>query len=248
MQWLNKNYKLKKALILGLKVLIVAGLIYIVALPFYPMVKYKLFFEDKERQGITNPVASAIEQDESYVVTSDIDKENNEDNAVDNSSEPSQAVNDANSAPEPANTRDIKEGYDRSVNRVIIEKIGVNAPIIESDSAKEGLDKGSWRMPQSSTPAKGGNTVLTGHRFKYLPPHNLTFYLFHELEAGDEVLVIWEKRDYYYRITESKIVPATEVSILDPTEDPILTMFTCDPIYSTKNRLVIVSILEEVVF
>lgn len=128
-----------------------------------------------------------------------------------------------------------------SPNRVIIKKIGVNAPIVESQNSKYGLSRGAWHVPESSTPDKGGNTVITGHRFKYLPPNNLTFYLFHKLEVGDEVYVIWNKKDYFYKIREIKVVPATEVSVLDPTKDPILTMFTCDPIYSTKNRLVVIA-------
>lgn len=135
--------------------------------------------------------------------------------------------------------------YSVSSNRLIINKIGVNAPIVESASAESGLAKGAWRVPQGSTPDKGGNTVITGHRFKYLPPNNLTFYLFDKLELGDIAVVIWEKNEYYYRIKEIKIVPATELSIQAPSKEPIITMFTCHPIYSTANRLVVVAELIE---
>ena len=135
--------------------------------------------------------------------------------------------------------------YDISPNRIIIPKIGVNAPVVESKSAEYGLHLGAWHIPDTSTPNKGGNTVITGHRFKYLPPHNLTFYLFHKLEAGDIFSVIWNEQDYYYRIKEVKIVDKTEVSILDPTEEPTVTLFTCHPIYSTEQRLVVVGELIE---
>ncbi len=37
----------------------------------------------------------------------------------------------------------------------------------------------------------------------------------------------------------------TEVSILDPTEEPTVTLFTCHPIYSTEQRLVVVGELIE---
>jgi LPXTG-site transpeptidase (sortase) family protein len=131
--------------------------------------------------------------------------------------------------------------YTVSKNRLIIHKIGVNAPIVESRSEEYGLSKGAWRVPESSTPDKGGNTVITGHRFKYLPPNNLTFYLFHELEVGDPVSVLWLGEEYYYKITETKVVPATAVSIMDPSNEPKITLFTCDPIYSTKNRLVVIA-------
>lgn len=133
-----------------------------------------------------------------------------------------------------------------SENRVIIPKIGVNAPIVESNSAEYGLSLGAWHVPESSTPDQGGNTVITGHRFRYLPPNNLTFYLFHKLEAGDIFKVIWKEKDYYYKIREIRIVDDTEVSILDNTREPVLTMFTCHPIYSTEKRLVVVSDLLEV--
>jgi len=130
--------------------------------------------------------------------------------------------------------------YSVSPNRIIIPKIGVNSPIVESKTSEYGLSKGSWRVPETSTPDKGGNTVITGHRFKYLPPNNLTFYLFHKLETGDIFSVIWNEQNYIYNIKEIKIVPAHELSILNQTKEPIVTLFTCDPIYSTKNRLVVI--------
>ena len=118
--------------------------------------------------------------------------------------------------------------------------VSPNRVIVESNDANYGLSKGSWRVPNSSTPDKGGNTVITGHRFKYLPPNNLTFYHFDKLEEGDIFSIIWEKKYYYYRIKEVKIVSKTELSILEPTKEPIVTLFTCHPIYSTEKRLVII--------
>lgn len=131
--------------------------------------------------------------------------------------------------------------YAVSKNRLIIAKIGVNAPIVEAADEKSGLNKGAWRLPETSTPDRGGNTVITGHRFKYLPPNNLTFFLFDKLTAGDIVSVIWDEEEYYYRIRETRIVPGTELSILNPSSEPILTLFTCHPIYSTERRLVVVA-------
>jgi sortase A len=134
-----------------------------------------------------------------------------------------------------------KTEYAISPNRIIIKKIGVNAPIVETKNSEYGLSLGSWHVPESSTPDKGGNTVITGHRFKYLPPNNLTFYLFHKLEKDDIVSVIWKDQTYYYKITQIKKVPSSDFSILAPSDKPILTMFTCDPIYSTENRLVVIA-------
>jgi sortase A len=126
-------------------------------------------------------------------------------------------------------------------NRIIIKKIGVDAPIIESKNEKYGLNRGAWRLPDSSTPDIGGNTVITGHRFKYLPPNNLTFYLLDKLEKGDKIDVRWKGKILKYEVYLTKIVPAEDTSVIAPTDEPILTVFTCDPIFSTKNRLVVLA-------
>lgn len=135
--------------------------------------------------------------------------------------------------------RDDKESEGER-NRLIITKINVDAPIVEGKDERA-LSRGAWRLPQSATPDKIGNTVITGHRFQYLPPHNTTFYLFHKLAAGDIAAVVWQGNTYYYRITQIKIVPSTAIEILAPTTDATLTLFTCDPIWSTTNRLVVIA-------
>jgi len=135
--------------------------------------------------------------------------------------------------------------YTVSPDRLIIPKIGVNAPVTLTDNEEYGLSLGAWLVPKGSTPDRGGNTVITGHRFKYLPPSNLTFYLFHKLEIGDVFSVIWKEKDYYYRVKEIKIVDPSDSSPYDKSSKPILTMYTCHPIYSTEKRLVVISELIE---
>lgn len=195
-----------KTSIFGMEALAICLLLYLVGLPFYPVLKYRL-------SGLGEPGPAAQAQDIAAV-----------------QAETRQIVNSLPAA-----------AYDVSPNRIIIPKIGVNAPIVESRNAEYGLSLGAWHVPESSTPDKGGNTVITGHRFKYLPPSNLTFYLFHKLEIGDIASVIWEEQEYYYQIKNIRIVEATEVSIMDQTSAPTLTMFTCHPIYSTDKRLVIIA-------
>jgi len=128
-----------------------------------------------------------------------------------------------------------------SVNRLYIAKIGISAPIIESRNEAYGLNKGAWRMPDSSTPSNGGNTVITGHRFKYFPPNNVTFYNLDKLEIGDIITIIWNKEAHFYKAREIKIVAEEDLSILKQSDDPILTLLTCHPLFSTKQRLAVIS-------
>lgn len=189
---------------IGLEGIGLALLLYLILLPLYPAVRYKL-----ASQGQAQSDWQSLE----------VVKKQTE---------------------EVANHLSTAE-FAVSPNRVIISKIGVNAPIIESTSEAYALSRGAWLLPNTSTPAKGGNTVISGHRFKYLPPNNLTFYLFHKLVKGDIVSVLWQNKEYYYKIKEIKVVKPTDLSILAPTAKPTLTLFTCDPIYSTENRLVIIA-------
>ncbi|MCK5211451.1 sortase [Candidatus Parcubacteria bacterium] len=205
----KKQSKGLKVLVLFLELFAVALVLYLIALPFYPGVKYRSTIEEY----------NALPEAEERVIIEE------------------QVAEFRGGLPE--------NKFDVSPNRVIIPKIGVNAPIVVTDNADYGLSQGAWLVPNTSSPDKGGNTVITGHRFKYLPPHNLTFYLFDKLETGDLVSIIWQEKDYLYRIKEVKIVDDTEVSILNATDEPILTMFTCHPIYSTEQRLVVISELVE---
>jgi len=146
-------------------------------------------------------------------------------------SELSQAQNATTSAPAVG---------ERKGNFLIIPKIGVDIPIIDSDNSRWALNQGAWRMPETSTPDKGGNTAIAGHRFKYLPPNNLTFYLLDKLVQGDTFEIIWSGKSYIYQVSETKIVPPTEVSVLNQTEKSIVTLITCDPIFTQKNRLIVI--------
>ncbi len=201
-----------KSVIVVFEVIAAALVVYLVALPFYPALKYE--YSIKPKMDISDPGGEQLVRQ----VTADT----------------LETINHLPGA-----------DYAVSPNRIIIPEIGVNAPIVETASAEYGLSKGSWLVPETSTPDKGGNTVITGHRFKYLPPNNLTFYLLDKLKLGDMFSVIWHNQTYYYRVTDSKIVDKTEVSILDQTEKPTVTLYTCDPIYSTAHRLVVTGELAE---
>lgn len=134
----------------------------------------------------------------------------------------------------------IKE-LNKENNYLIIPKINVSVPIVEDDKAEEGLARGAWRFPSSGTPDRGGNTVITGHRFKYLPPSNLTFYLLDKLEKNDFITVLWKKNKYLYQVETIKIVKPSDLSILQQGDEEILTIYTCNPVFSQKERLVVVA-------
>lgn len=126
-------------------------------------------------------------------------------------------------------------------SRIQIPSIQVDMPIVagERDSRKA-LARGAWLIPGTSTPDQGGNTVISAHRFLYKTGAK-TFYHLDKLKNGDSIVIEWDGLVKRYEVVEKKIVAATEVSILNQTQEEILTLFTCDPVFSTKNRLVVVA-------
>lgn len=135
------------------------------------------------------------------------------------------------------NTFVFSKGPIPKTNNIVIPKIGVDTPILEGKSALT-LNDGLWRRPKTSTPDLGGNTVITGHRFMY-STGNKTFYHLDKLAVGDPITVYWKGRAYGYRVTSQKVVAPTEISIEEPTTDERLTLYTCTPLWTSKNRLVI---------
>lgn len=105
------------------------------------------------------------------------------------------------------------------------------------------LSKGLWRRPNTSTPDRGGNTVIVGHRFTYNGPAQ--FYHLDKIQIGDKFPLYWEGVEYDYEVFDISVVSALEVSVESPTDDPILTIYTCTPLWSAKDRLVIKSRLLE---
>ncbi len=265
----NRKQKGRKALIILLEFLALGIFLYLVISPFLPALKHKMHEKktanidwqdvsvvkeqlEKIKQETAKDVEEACndctEKSEmnAFIEEVEVVDEVKYDSAQKGNEITEELVGDVK---EPAGISEKKEVTKKIVhkktNRIIIPKIGVNSPIIKSDNYDYALSRGSWMDPIGSTPDQGGNTVITGHRFKYLPPNNLTFYSLDKLIAGDIISVTWDDQDYLYKVREMKVVPKTETSILKKSKDSILTIFTCDPIFSEENRLVVISYLIE---
>jgi len=130
-------------------------------------------------------------------------------------------------------------------NHVIIPSMLLDQSILEGPVSQQYriLDQGIWRWPAGSTPDKGGNTVLIGHRFTYTNPRGV-FYFLNKVVIGDEIGLFWANQEYLYKVSSITVVPPTQTSIEDATTDARLTIFTCTPLWLPKNRLVVVAELE----
>ncbi len=130
---------------------------------------------------------------------------------------------------------------DRSSNHLVIPSLQLNDKIFDGTSPYT-VNLGIWRRPLTSTPDKGSNTVLVGHRFTYDGPS--IFYHLDKVKVGEQVVVVWDHKLYVYKVADKRDVEPTDVGVEGATNDKRLTIYTCDPMWSTRYRLVITAILE----
>jgi sortase A len=105
------------------------------------------------------------------------------------------------------------------------------------------LKNGPWRLPYTSAPDKGSNTVIVGHRYTYTNPRG-TFYYLDKVKLGDPIGVFWQGKKYMYTVTNISEVSPNSTGVESSSTQPQLTLYTCTPLWLPKNRLVIVAKLE----
>ena len=115
--------------------------------------------------------------------------------------------------------------------------------VVVEGTSTEALKNGPGHITGTALPGDLGNVVLSGHRTTYGAP----FERFGELVPGDQVVLETRTGWFTYTVRGSEIVPPTAVEVTyavpgNPTAEPterLLTLTTCHPKYSARQRLVV---------
>jgi len=140
---------------------------------------------------------------------------------------------------------------------IVIEKIGVNAPIVKDVPVtdelayKSALKSGVAHASTSPYPSeKPGNVYLFAHastNFWELGKYATVFNLLRKLEKGDRIHIFYEEGEFVYEVVNKEVLKGWNTyPITRPTIEPTLTLQTCDPPGTTLNRLVVTAKLLEV--
>lgn len=97
------------------------------------------------------------------------------------------------------------------------------------------LEKGPGHMPGTPLPGQPGNSVISGHRTTYGRP----FHDLDRLEPGDVIEVETAIGKHVYEVRELFVVAPTDVWVTDEKEGGWLTLTTCNPKYSARERLIV---------
>jgi sortase A len=100
-------------------------------------------------------------------------------------------------------------------------RLGMKVIVDEGVSDKI-LRRAVGHIPQTALPGEWGNVVLAGHRDTFFRP-------LRRIQTGDQITLKTPRGEYEYRVETSVVVAPTDVRLLKPTEDRMLTLVTCFP-------------------
>jgi sortase A len=100
---------------------------------------------------------------------------------------------------------------------------GMEVPVFDSLS-NTALNRGAGHVESTALPGSNGNIAIAGHRDGF-------FRSLQGLEVGAEIEVTTLRGSRTFHVTELRIVDPLDVSVLEPTEETMLTLITCYPFY-----------------
>jgi LPXTG-site transpeptidase (sortase) family protein len=115
-----------------------------------------------------------------------------------------------------------------------IDKLSDGWAIVEG-VARSQLKTGAGHYPTTPLPGQPGNAAIAGHRTTYGAPfHNLEV-----LVAGDTIEIETALGVSVYEVRETVIVRPTEIWVTQDRPGAWLTLTTCHPKLSSRQRLVV---------
>jgi sortase A len=120
------------------------------------------------------------------------------------------------------------------LGRLEVPRLGMDVVFAEgvSDSV---LRHAVGHVPQTALPGRAGNIALAGHRDTFFRP-------LRRIQPGDAIALKTPSGDFEYRVESTVIVSPTDVGVLRPTRDPMLTLVTCFPfayVGSAPDRFIV---------
>ena len=136
-------------------------------------------------------------------------------------------------------------GAGEAIARLIIPALEVDA-IVVAGVEVEDLRKGPGHYGTTPLPGQPGNAAIAGHRTTYGAP----FGRLNELAPGDEIIVETLQGRFEYRVLPGgrdmagrtpghRIVVPTALEVLDDHGDNRLTLTSCHPKYSARQRIIV---------
>ena len=123
--------------------------------------------------------------------------------------------------------------------RIQIPAINVDAPVVQGDSWEQ-LKKGVGHHLGTANPGEHGNLVLSAHNDIF----GEIFRHLDQLADGDEIIVSAGSQRYRYVVHQTRIIAPTQVEVMQPTNEPTVTLISCYPYLVDNQRIVVFAQLQ----
>ncbi|MCL4851772.1 MAG: class D sortase [Bryobacteraceae bacterium] len=109
------------------------------------------------------------------------------------------------------------------IGRLKLPRLGVDA-IVRDGADSRTLRRAVGRIPGTALPGEPGNVGLAAHRDTF-------FRALKGVRKDDRILLETLTGTYEYKVDSTTIVSPNNISVLDPTDNPSVTLVTCYPFY-----------------
>ncbi len=120
------------------------------------------------------------------------------------------------------------------IGEMAVPRLGLKAIVAQGDSPKI-LQRAVGHIPETALPGETGNVVLAGHRDTFFRP-------LRHIRPGDVITLKTPHGDFQYRVESIAVVPPTDIRVLQPSSEKMLTLITCFPFYyvgSAPDRFIV---------
>lgn len=133
---------------------------------------------------------------------------------------------------------------------LLIPALDISAPVISDVDGTnkktyfKALEDGVAHFKNTAKPGGGSNIFIFGHSsyYNWAPgDYKKIFSNLEEIKIGDEIDLWWQEKEYQYVVAATKVVPPSDTSVLEPTPTEQLTLMTCVPVGTDKNRLIVIA-------
>jgi LPXTG-site transpeptidase (sortase) family protein len=121
------------------------------------------------------------------------------------------------------------------LTRFQVPRFGVDTIVVQGTSPSA-LRAGAGHYPTTPLPGAKGNVAIAGHRTTFGRPFNK----FDQLEVGDKIILTTPVGRYTYSVSRPPFITTPfDWTIVENSKEPLLTLTTCHPKGSARQRLVV---------